>query len=275
MENQHTITSQTKAALLIVNLLFLLLSSLGLFGQSSIEKGKTLYQSKKYQEAEKVFEAVPEKAGEYAAARYYLGRIAFDKKEYDDAADYFEEATEANSNNGDYFNWLGDTYAAIGKDANIFKQMSVGPKALRAWEKATELDAKNINARVSLVGNYLLAPAFMGGGEDKAKAVGSEALVLLDEALKASPDNYLYHYWYGKSSALIGLKLDRGEASLKKYLTHTPLGDEPSLAAAYMRLGQIKEKQGNKTEAKKNFELAVKMDDSLEQAKEGLERTSK
>ena len=121
----------------------------------------------------------------------------------------------------------------------------------------------------------MMAPAFMGGGEDKAKAVGSEVLVLLEEALKANPENYLYLYWSGKASAITGLKLNFGEESLKKYLTHKPKPDEPSLAGAYMRLGQIKEKQGNKAEAKKNFEIAVKMDDNLKQAKEGLARTSK
>ncbi|MBI3481703.1 MAG: tetratricopeptide repeat protein [Bacteroidetes bacterium] len=241
---------KVKTIILIIGLL----SSTCLFGQSSIDKGKVLYESKKYPEAEKVFKAVPEKTTDYAAAQYYLGRIAFDKKEYDDAADYFEKAKELNPKNAEYFNWLGDTYATIGKDANIFKQMSVGPKALRAWEKATQLDAKNINARVSLVGAYMQAPAFM---------------------VKKTPDHHLYLYWYGKSSAITGLNLDRGEECMMKYLNYTPKDDEPPIAGAYMRLGQIREKKGNKAEAKKNYETAVKLDKSLDQAKEGLERTSK
>ena len=252
-----------------------LLISINAFGQTIIEQAKTLFEQKNYDQVKKMLTAVGEKEADYAPAQYYLGRIAFDKKEYANAAEYFKEATEVNPKEGEYFSWLGDTYAAIGSDASFFTQMSVGPKALRSWEKAVLLDAKNISARVSLTSSYLQAPAFMGGGQDKAKAVGAEALVLLDEALKATPDNYLYLYWSGKVSAITASKLDFGEASLKKYLTHTPVGDEPSHAATYMRLGQIKEKQGNKTEAKKNFEMAVKMDDSLEQAKEGLKRTSK
>ena len=70
-------------------------------------------------------------------------------------------------------------------------------------------------------------------------------------------------------------KLDRGEECLKKYLTHTPAQNEPSHAGANMRLAQIKEKRGNKAEAKKLFETALKMDGSLKEAKEGLERVSK
>jgi hypothetical protein len=41
-----------------------------------------------------------------------------------------------------------------------------------------------------------------------------------------------------------------------------------------MRLGQIKEKQGNKVEAKKYYEAALKLDSKLEVARKGLERVS-
>lgn len=246
-----------------------------LLGQSSLEKGKTSYNSKRYDEAEKTLKSIEKISTDYESARFYLGLIAYDKKEYDNAADYFENATQANPNNGDYFNWLGDAYAAIGGEGSFLTQMSVGPKAIRAWEKAAKLDSKHIKARVSLVGSYLMAPGFMGGGEDNAKAVAAEVLLLLEESLKTIPENYMHLYWSGKVSATTGLKLDFGEASLKKYSAHTPKPGEPSLAGAYMRLGQIKEKQGNKPEAKKYFEMAVKLDGNLKQAKEGLERTSK
>lgn len=245
------------------------------FAQSLLEKGKASYGSGKKDESEKELKLVQKNSSDYGPAQFYLGRISYDKKQYDDATDYFENAAEASPNNGDYFNWLGDAYAAVGSESGILTQMSVGPKALRAWEKATKLDSRNINARVSLVGSYLMAPGFMGGGEDKAKSVAAEALILLEDALRAAPENYLYLYWAGKVSAMTSLKLDFGEASLRRYLTHTPVGDEPSLAGAYMRLGQIKEKQGNKAEARKHYEMALKLDNKLKQAKEGLERTSK
>lgn len=330
MKNQNT-NIQTKASLLISNLLFLLLSSLYLFGQSTIDKGKAFYESRKYAEAEKVFEAVPERTGEYAAAQYYLGRIAFDKKAYDDAADYFEEASEVNPREADYFNRLGNTYAAIAKNANMLTQATIAFKMKKAWEKVIELDAKNLDARTSLIGFYTQAPGFMGGSMDKAKAMATEvmklnaaeghwqmgsilvkekntveaekefskmlkadpgyirniagyyadqkeydkAFELLEESLKKNPDDYLSLYRYGKTAALSGLQLDRGEECLKKYLNYNPTYNEPSIAGAYMRLAQIKEKKGNKAEAKKYFEMALKQDDSLKEAKKGLERTSK
>jgi tetratricopeptide (TPR) repeat protein len=244
-----------------------------LLAQFSIDKGKTLYEAKRYPDAEKLFSAVSYNHKDYAAAQYYLGRIAYDRKLYDDALDYIEEAVDHNQTEGDYFNLLGDTYAAIGSKASIFKQMSVGPKALRAWEKATQLDAKNIPARVSLVGVYTMAPAFMGGGEDKAKAIANEVFPLLEEQLKRTPDHHLYNYWYGKCSAITGLKLDRGDECLQKYIAFTTAADEPSIAGANMRLGQIKEKKGNKAEANKYYGISLRQDASSKLAKEGFERT--
>src|SRR5258708_1984701 len=224
----------------IITFLFLLVYPLA-FAQSSVDKGKVFYEAKKYPEA----------------------------------ADYFKMATEHNPNEGEYFNWLGDAYAAIGEHANVFRQMSVGPKALRAWEMAAKLDAKIIDARVSLIEFYRVAPGFMGGGVDKSNATAKEAFVLLDEALKKTPNHHLYLYCYAKSSPLTGLNLDRGEECLQKYLTVTPKEGEPPIAGAYMRLGQIKEKKGSKMEAKKNYETAFKLNSKLKGAKEGLDRTSK
>jgi tetratricopeptide (TPR) repeat protein len=329
MKNPNSISPQTKVAFLLM--VMLLCSSVCLVGQSSIDKGKALYESRKYPEAEKILKTVSEETSEYATAQYYLGRIAFDKGAFDDAVDYFEEATEGRPNISDYFNRLGDSYAAAAKNANMFRQGILGPKAKDAWEKAVELDSKNIEARISLVKFYKYAPGFMGGGMNKAKAMATEimklnpaeghwqmgslfahekntpeaekefskmlkadpgysknlavyyteqkqydkAFELFEDALKKNPDDYSSLYQLGKAAALSGSKLDRGEECLKKYLNHTPAQNEPSIGGAYMRLAQIKEKKGSKSEAKKYFEMALKQDDGLKEAKEGLERTSK
>ncbi len=244
-------------------------------GQSKIQKGISLYQSNKLDEATQSFKMIEKTSGDYGAAQYYLGRIAYDKKEYDDAVDYFKVATDKSPANGEYFNWLGDAYSGVGSESSIFTQMSVGPKALRAWEKAAQLNPRILNARVSLVDSYLVAPEFMGGGESKAKAMANEVLPLLEESINNSPENFLHQYKYGKIAALTGIKMERGEQLLKSYLKHTPTKEEPSHAGANMRLGQIKEKQGNKTEAKMYYETALKLDSKLEGAQKGLERVTR
>jgi tetratricopeptide (TPR) repeat protein len=299
--------------------------------QSSLEKAKTLYGSKKYPEANKILNGIDDENKDYAAAQYYLGRISYDQKEYDDAAEYFEEATEANDKVPEYFNWLGDTYGTIAKDANMVRQGFLAPKMKSAWEKAVELDAKNIPARQSLIEYYTQAPGFMGGSFEKAKEVARQivklnpaqghramgnilmreknvlaaekefiemtkadptltpmlanfyvgqqqydkAFTLFDELSKKSPNDMGLTYQIGRACAISGQGLDKGEQCLRQYLLYKPKENEPSHAGANMRLAQIYEKRGNKTEAKKLFESALKQDNSLKEAKEGLERVSK
>lgn len=301
------------------------------FSQTPLEKGITLLQNKKYQEANKALLAIKEADKDYAAAQYYLGRIAFDQKEFDDAAEYFEEATERYTKNAEYFQWLGDTYGTIAQNANVVRQGFLAPKMKSAWESAITLDPKNINARFSLIEYYTQAPSIMGGSFDKAKDVArqiiklnppqghramgnifmreknvaaaeksylemvkadaaftpalgnfylslnqyDEAFKLFDETIKKNPTDMGSAYQFGKTSALSGKQLERGEQYLREYLKYEPKPNEPSHAGAQMRLAQILEKRGNKTEAKKFYETALSKDNTLKEAKEGLERVSK
>jgi len=300
------------------------------FAQTSLEKGKSFYENKKFAEAEKSLKTIPEKNTDYAASRYYLGRIAFDKKDYDAAVDYFEEATKINNKQSDYYQWLGDTYGSIAQNANVFKQGLLAPKMKKAWESAIALDPKNLDARSSLIQFYLQAPGFMGGSIDKAKETAKQIIAikpaeghrqmgnvfnyekkypeaekeylemvkidptylsglanfyveqkkydkafgLYEDALRKNAQDFVSFYLIGRTAAVSGQRLEQGEESLKKYLSYQPKLTEPSHGRTNMRLGQIKEKKGNKPEAKKYFEAALKLDPTLKEAKEGLERCS-
>jgi len=97
---------------------FFTVISFSAVSQSKIDQAKKLFDDKKYAELEKMLSPIDDEDRDYAAAQYYLGRAAFNRKEYDDAADYFEKASEANEKEADYFNWLGNTYGTIAQDAN-------------------------------------------------------------------------------------------------------------------------------------------------------------
>jgi tetratricopeptide (TPR) repeat protein len=296
--------------------------------QAKLDQAKIFFESQKYLEAKKILAGIDDEQKEYAAAQYYLGRIAFEESELGDAADYFEEATEANDKNPEYYTWLGDTYGSIAKDANPLRQGMLAPKMKNAWEKAIALDAKNLNARSSLIEYYTQAPGFMGGSFEKAHEVAKQikklnvaeghlaegrvysreekfveaekefiamvkadpkylsglssfyanrkqydkAFALYDEQLKKTPDDMSTIYQAGRLSAVSGLRLEQGEAYLKKYLNYEPKANEASIAGAYMRLANIYEKKGNKPEAKKHYEKSLKLDATMKEAKEGLER---
>lgn len=311
-------------------LLLILLATVSSLSQS-VTTGKQLWEQKKYAEARKQLLAIKKDNKEFASAQYYLGRVAFDEKKYDEAEEFFEAAIDVNNKVADYHTWYGNTLGTIASDANLFKQASLGPKMKSAWEKAVELDPKTVDARESLIQYYLQAPAIAGGSVDKAIEMANEikkikpaeghrqlgniyyrekkfaeaekefiamtkvdatltpglanfyvlqkqydkAFAISDEALKQNPADMTATYQIGKLSALSGLQLDRGEAALKKYLNYQPQKNEPSHAGANMRLAQIMEKRGKKSEAKSLYQLALKGDATLKEAKEGLERVSK
>lgn len=309
----------------------LLFTSAVAMGQTRVDQAKTLYEAKKYEEAKKLLLSLDDENKDYAAAQYWLGRIAYAQEKYDDATDHFEEATDTNDKIADYWNWLGNTYGTIAQNANTLKQGMLAPKMRNAWEKAIALDPQNLDARSSLIQYYTQAPGFMGGSTEKAMEMANQikkikpaeghrqlgniyyrekkyaeaekefqamvkadasyqsglanfyanqkqydkAFALFDETLKAKPDEMSTIYQYGRLSALSGQQLAQGEAYLKRYLGYSPSKNEPTHAGAHMRLAQIYEKRGNKSEAKKSFETALRMDNSLKEAKEGLARVSK
>lgn len=124
-----------------------------------------------------------------------------------------------------------------------------------------QLDEKNV---LPLVNLYTAQKKF------------DNALELLKKGIAKQPDNYSLRYSFGRTSAISGLQLSLGEECMTKYMSsYTPKPGEPSHAAARMRLGQIYEKQGKRTEARSMFEQAWKQDNSLKEAKEGLARLSK
>ncbi len=311
----------------LLSLLFLVFIISIAEAQSVLQKGKTAYENNKKAEAKKVLATIDDDQSDYAEAQYLLGRISFDEQDYESAADFFEEASDTNPKNPNYHNWYGNALGNIAKDANPLSQGILAPKMKAAWEKAIELDAKNMDARLSLIEYYTQAPGFMGGSYEKAYQMASQIKMIdLSEGhraagniyyrekkiveaekefiamVKADPkkisglasfyaqqkqydkaftiyenelkmdNNMLVVYQLGRLSAVSGLKLEQGEMHLKKYLAYQPQKNEPSHAGAYLRLGNIYEKKGNKTEAKQAYSLSLKLDPNTKEAKEGLER---
>lgn len=96
------------------------------------------------------------------------------------------------------------------------------------------------------------------------------AFETLEAVLKAEPDNWDALYQVGRTAALSGKRLDRGEECLKRYLTHTPSEDQAPIANTHFRLGLIYEKKGNKAQARAEYQAALKLDPGLKDAKEAL-----
>src|SRR6476646_6857225 len=118
--------------------------------------------------------------------------------------------------------------------------------ALPAYQESARLHPRPmIQVRISLV--Y------------QNKEDWTQAFAALDRALALDPAFPFALYQVGRTAALSGLQLDRGEKCLRTYI-EMPVRDElenPSLAAAHFRLGNILEKKGDRDGARKEYETAL------------------
>lgn len=163
-------------------ILALIIVSHTLFGQASIEQGKKLYEDRKPIEAKRLFEQIKKTDSGYGVAQYYLGRIAYDERRYDQALTHFEAAISTNDKVADYHYWSGNAMGVTARDANKIKQGYLAPKIKSAYEKTVALDPKNLNAHWGLINFYVEAPGIMGGSWAKAEETAKAILQNIDKA---------------------------------------------------------------------------------------------
>lgn len=284
----------------MVRILILSLIANTLMAQNELELAGQYQANGNVDKAISVLTSVQENASDFAEAQFNLGRIAFDKKDYEDAIDYFEEAVEENLGVADYHRWLAKTYAIIVEDVNVFRMAILAKKIKSEWEKTLELEPSAVDAHSRLIEWHIFAPAVFGGNIDEAiklvnslkkynleegyhqmgnvysnKEDYSKALEMYNQALPKLSGNYEMLYQMGKLSALSGEGLEDGAGHLLKYLEHEVELGLPSHAWARIRLAQIYEKQGENDQAKRHYEMALKEDKSIKEAKEGLSRVIK
>jgi tetratricopeptide (TPR) repeat protein len=99
-----------------------------------------------------------------------------------------------------------------------------------------------------------------------------KAFTALERALALDANYPLALYQIGRTAALSGQQLDRGEKFLRTYIA-MPVREElenPSLAAAHFRLGTILEKKGDSAGARAEYEMALKIDPKQKLAREAL-----
>jgi TolA-binding protein len=76
----------------------------------------------------------------------------------------------------------------------------------------------------------------------------------------------------GRTAAVSGQQLARGEQALQQYLRGQRAPTDPPLSNANYRLGQIYEKQNRKAEAKAAYEAALRSNPSFREASVALDR---
>lgn len=94
------------------------------------------------------------------------------------------------------------------------------------------------------------------------------AFDVMDQRLKQKPNDMTAHYSLGRTAALSGQQLDRGEQSLRSYLARPP--ENGIIAGAHVRLGMILARKGNREGARREFLTALQISPTNADAKKEL-----
>jgi len=143
----------------------------------------------------------------------------------------------------------------------------------RAWgmiyqaEEENDLAEKSYRSALnqspdSIVYHFALARFF----ESVSKS--DLALDTYQKIVNKFPENRNALLNFGRVTANLSKNVDEGEKSLQKFIKLTANKDDKSLANAYYYLGMIEKNKGNKANAKKYFELALKINPEHKQTKE-------
>jgi tetratricopeptide (TPR) repeat protein len=274
--------------------LFCLLPGPARLAASDFDDAAALFQAKHYPDARAAFEKLAASEPKNAAAHYYLGRIALVRDDAENAITELEFATAGDPKNSNYYFWLGSAYGLYARQNDSIGKAHQCRDALL---KAIGLNPDNIEARAELVTFYRMTPWIAGGSMEKAHAEAGEikkrdplrgaqaegeiciaekkydeAFKVFENLLKGHPDQIAALYQIGFIAASTGLHLDRGEAALKEYLTHTPGEMQPTLAYAHYRLGNIYGRKNDPDAARKEYQAALAIDPNLKQAANALGR---
>lgn len=161
-------------------------------------------------------------------------RAYYATEQWDAAIQNAEQAVNLRSDDSQYHLWLGRAYGQKAAEiGNPLTAASLARKAKNEFERAVELNPKNISARSDLSEYYVEAPAIMGGGLAKARNQASE-LQGLDPAAAD---------WVRAIAAEKEKKYGDAESSLRAAIARAqnPAQYWMSLASFYRQRGHLDE----------------------------------
>src|SRR5579862_396227 len=125
--------------------------------------------------AGRIDDAISELNGRLAAApsdaesSNLLCRAYFTLEEWDRAESSCKKAVSLDPENSRFHLWLGRVYGEKADRANFMSAAGLAGKVRGEFERAVQLNPKDVEARLDLTEFYISAPGIVGGGDDKAR----------------------------------------------------------------------------------------------------------
>jgi tetratricopeptide (TPR) repeat protein len=98
-----------------------------------------------------------------------LCRAYYALGDWDRAESFCRKATAFDPGNSRFHLWLGRVYGEKADRTNFLSAAGLAGKVRGEFERAVQLDPKDLDARLDLAEFYLSAPGIVGGGEQKAR----------------------------------------------------------------------------------------------------------
>src|SRR5712692_8597908 len=98
-----------------------------------------------------------------------LCRAYFALEDWDRAESSCKKAVALDSGNSCFHLWLGRVYGEKADRANFMSAAGLAGKTRTEFERAVQLNPKDVEARLDLAEFYIAAPGIVGGGEQKAR----------------------------------------------------------------------------------------------------------
>lgn len=176
-----------------------------------------------------------------AEAYNLLARSYFAMQKWDKAISAGEQAVKLAPDNSEYHMWLGRAYGEKANHSSFVVAAQLTKRIRTEFERAVELNARNLDAHSDLAEFYVEAPAFMGGGKSKARRE-AETIAQQDKALA---------HWVQARIADKDKQYDEAEAEYKQAIRES--GNQGSywlnLASFYKRQHRLNEMESAITSA--------------------------
>lgn len=212
-----------------------------LAAQTELQQAQKLYSYTDYDGSLKLLQSVKEKS---ADVYKLIGKNYYMRGDFKKATESLEKAVAAAPGDSDNALWLGRAYGRRAETSSPFTAMGNASKARQNFEKAVELNPKNLEAINDLFEYCLEAPGFLGGGLDKATALANRIAAL---------DRAEGHY------ALAKIAEKRKEWGSAEEQLRRAADVAPQQVGRLIDLARFLAKQGRFQESEQSFERAARI----------------
>lgn len=135
---------------------------------SAVDSARADFDAGRYAEAVKLLRAEEDRHSSDPEVYYWLARSEFELRDFEAAIKAGDHAIELSPNNSEYHYLLGRAYGRKAEHSSWFSGVGLAKKTHAEFERAIELDPRNIPARRDLANYEARAPGFVGGGDERA-----------------------------------------------------------------------------------------------------------